>query len=70
MTKRPFPKKKIKQMINWSHFILIFVAQFGYEYFVTFIDDYSKYQYIYLLHYKFEFFEKFKELKDRNEQIT
>ena len=36
----------------------------GYEYFVTFIDDYSKYGYIYLLHRKSECFEKFKELKE------
>ena len=32
-----------------------------FEYFITFIDDYSKYGYIYLLHHKFEAFEKFKE---------
>jgi hypothetical protein len=33
------------------------------EYFVTFTDDYSKYGYIYLLKYKSEAVEKFKEFK-------
>ena len=38
-------------------------ARGGYEYFVTFIDDYSRYGYIYLMHHKSETFEKFKEFK-------
>ena len=38
-------------------------ARGGYEYFITFIDDYSRYGYIYLLCHKFETFEKFKEFK-------
>ena len=33
----------------------------GYEYFVTFIDDCSRYGYAYLMHRKSETFEKFKE---------
>ena len=33
----------------------------GYEYFITFIDDYSRY--IYLMRHKSEAFEKFKEFK-------
>ena len=33
----------------------------GYEYFVTFIDDYSRYGYVYLMQRKSETFEKFKE---------
>ena len=32
----------------------------SFEYFITFIDDYLRYGYIYLLHHKFEVFEKFK----------
>ena len=32
-----------------------------FEYFITFINDYSKYCYVYLLHRKFEVFDKFKE---------
>ena len=38
-------------------------ARGGYEYFITFIDDYSRYGYIYLMCHKFEAFEKFKEYK-------
>ena len=33
----------------------------GYEYFVTFIDDYSRYGYVFLMHKKSETFGKFKE---------
>ena len=39
------------------------IARGGYEYFITFIDDYSRYGYIYLMHHKSETFEKFKEFK-------
>ena len=38
-------------------------AQGGYEYFISFIDDYSRYGHIYLMHHKFETLEKFKEYK-------
>ena len=38
-------------------------ARGGYLYFVTFIDDYSKYGYVYLMRYKSETFEKFKEFR-------
>ena len=38
-------------------------ARGGYEYFITFIDDYSRYRYIYLMCHKSEAFEKFKEFK-------
>ena len=38
-------------------------ARGGYKYFVTFIDDYSRYGYIYLIHHKSETLEKFKEFK-------
>ena len=33
----------------------------GYEYFITFIDDYSRYEYVYLMQRKSETFGKFKE---------
>ena len=42
---------------------MIISARGGYEYFISFIDDYSRYKYIYLMHHKFEAFEKFKEYK-------
>ena len=38
-------------------------ARDGYEYFITFIDDYLRYEYIYLMSHKPEAFEKFKEYK-------
>ena len=38
-------------------------ARDGYVYFITFIDDYSWYEFVYLMHHKFEIFEKFKEFK-------
>ena len=37
--------------------------QDGYDYFITFIDDYSRYEYIYLMRHKSKAFEKFKEYK-------
>ena len=38
-------------------------ARGGYEYFVTFIDDYSRYGYVYLMQHKSDTFEKFKEYR-------
>jgi len=35
----------------------------GFEYFITFVDDYSRYENIYLMHCKFKCFEKFKEYR-------
>ena len=38
-------------------------AKEGYEYFITFTDDYSRYGYVYLTRWKSEAFEKFKEFR-------
>ena len=38
-------------------------AKGGYEYFITFTDDYSRYGYVYLMKRKSEAFEKFKEFR-------
>ena len=38
-------------------------ARGGYEYFITFTNDYSRYEYIYMMRHKSEAFEKFKEFK-------
>ena len=38
-------------------------ARGGYEYFITFTDDYSRYGYVYLMRRKFEAFEKFKKFR-------
>ena len=35
----------------------------GYEYFITFTDDYSRYGYVYLMKQKSEAFKKFKEFR-------
>ena len=36
-------------------------ARGGFVYFISFIDDYSRYGYLYLMRYKYEAFERFKE---------
>ena len=38
-------------------------ARGGYEYFITFTDDYSRFGYVYLIKRKSEAFEKFKEFR-------
>ena len=43
-------------------------ARGGYKYFITFIDDHSRYRYVYLMQHKSEDFEKFKELRDEVEK--
>ena len=42
-------------------------ARVGFEYFITFVDDYSRYEYIYLIHRKSECFEKFRVFKVETE---
>jgi hypothetical protein len=37
----------------------------GYQYFITFIDDLSRYNYIYWIRNKVESFEKFKNLQNK-----
>ncbi|KAL8132324.1 hypothetical protein AgCh_007987 [Apium graveolens] len=57
MTNRPFKAKgnRAKQLLELVHSNLCgpmnIQARGGYEYFVTFIDDYSRYGYVYLLHH-------------------
>ena len=43
-------------------------ARGGFIYFITFIDDYSRYGYLYLMRYKYEAFEKFKEFRNEVEK--
>ena len=42
-------------------------AHGGYRYFLTFIDDLRRYEYIYLMKHKSETFEKFKEFQSEVE---
>lgn len=74
MTNRPFKAKenRAKEVLELVHTDLCgpmnIQARGGYEYFVTFIDDYSRYGYIYLLRRKSECFDKFKEYKAETEK--
>ena len=43
-------------------------ARGGYEYFVTFTDDYSRYGFVYLVRQKSETFDKFREYKAKAEK--
>ena len=67
MTKRPFSAKgeRFKEPLQLVHSnvygLLSVQARGGYEYFITFINDYSRYGYVYLMHKKYETFGKFKE---------
>ena len=40
----------------------------GYEYFITFIDVYSRYGYMYLMQRKYDTFDKFKEFRAEGEK--
>ena len=74
MTKRPFSAKgeKSKEPLQLLHSDvcgpLSVQARGGYEYFVTFISDYSSYGYFYLMHKKSETFGKFKEFMEKAEK--
>ena len=45
-------------------------ARGGYSYFITFIDDLSRFGYVYLMKYKFEVFDKFKAYQSMIEKQT
>ena len=74
MTKRPFSAKgeRSKEPLQLVHSDLCgplsVQARGGYEYFVTFTDDYSRYGYVYLMHKKSETFGKFKEFMTKAEK--
>ena len=44
------------------------MARGGYYYFITFIDDHSRYSSVYLMKHKSEAFEKFKEYQNQVEK--
>ena len=69
MTKRSFSTKGVRATIPLK---LVHTdvcgpinvqARGGYEYFITFTDDYSRYNYVYLMRHKSKALEKFKEYK-------
>ena len=69
MTKRPFNAKgrRAQELLELVHTDVCghmsTQAKGGYEYFITFTDDYSRYGYVYLMRRTFEAFEKFKEFR-------
>ena len=69
MTKKLFGSKdnRVEELLELLHSDVcgpINVKTRGrYEYYVTFIDDYSRYGYVYLMHRKSETFDKFKEFR-------
>ena len=75
MTMRPFKAKgyRAKEVLDLVHTDLCgpisTSARGGYEYFITFIDDYSRYGYVYLMRHKSETFEIFKEYKAEVENL-
>ena len=74
MTKRPFPAKgnKTNTLLELVHTDVCgpinIRARGGYQYFITFTDDHSRYGYVYLMQHKSEAFEKFKEFRDEVEK--
>ena len=74
MTRRPFTAKcyRAKEQLELVHSDLCgpmtIQARGGFEYFITFIDDYSRYGYLYLMRRKSEAFEKFKEYRAKTEK--
>ena len=69
MTKRPFNAKggRAQDLLELVHFDVCgpmsTQAKGGYEYLITFTDDYSRYGYVYLMKQKSEAFEKFKKFR-------
>ena len=69
MTKRPFTTKGLRteEPLKLIHSDVCgpFATQArgGYEYFVTFTDDYSCFGHVYLMRHKSETFDKFKEYR-------
>ena len=74
MTKRPFSTKgkRAELPLQLVHLDvcgpLNVQASGGYEYFVTFIDDYSRYGYVYLMQQKSETSGKLKEFRAEAEK--
>src|SRR4051812_363136 len=70
MTKTPFAKscERASDLLGQVHSDVCgpmsTTARGGYEYFITFTDDLSRYGYIYLMKHKSEAFEKFKEFQN------
>ena len=70
MTKAPFigHSERVDNLLGLMHSDVCgpisSTARGGYQYFITFADDYSRYGYLYLMKHKDESFEKFKTFKN------
>ena len=75
MTKRPFTRKgyRAKEPLELIHSDLCGPMNVkpgeAFEYFISLIDDYSRYGYLYLMGHKSEALEKFKEYKTKVENL-
>ena len=69
ITKRPFTTKgyRVKECLELVHTDVCgpfnVHARGGYEYFIVFMDDYSRFGYVYLMHRKFDALDKSIEFK-------
>ena len=76
MTKSPFSEhgKRVAKLLELVHTDvcgpMTTHARGGYSYFITFTDDHSRFGYVYLMKYKSESFEKFKEFRSEVEKQT
>ncbi|KAL2512932.1 Uncharacterized protein Adt_18532 [Abeliophyllum distichum] len=76
MTKTPFTRKGVRaaDILGLVHTDVCGPmstdARGGFSYFITFKDDHSRYGFIYLMKFKHETFEKFKEFKQEVERQT
>ncbi|GJR02382.1 retrotransposon protein, putative, ty1-copia subclass [Tanacetum coccineum] len=76
MTKKPFPhsNERAKDLLGIIPTDvcgpLRHVSRQGASYFITFMDDYSRYGYVYLLRHKHEVFETFRVFKNEVENST
>ena len=70
MTKTPFTghSERTDDLLGLTHSnvcsLLCSTTKGGYQYFITFIDDFSRYGYVYLMKHKTESFEMFKIFKN------
>jgi hypothetical protein len=70
MTKTPFTgqSERVSNLLGLIHTDVCgpmsSVARGGFQYFITFTDDFSRYGYIYLMRHKSKLFEKFKEFQN------
>ena len=74
MTKTPFSgyEERISELLRFVHTDvcspMTIEGRGGYSYFITFIDDLSRFGYVYLMKYKSEAFDKFKEYQNMVEK--